>query len=336
MARRGASRPSGKVEHDLDQGLRELESLKVTPTEPTHLGNFESHIQTGAGEPVRPGDEPEPEGDELEAGAEGDEGGEDLDEGEGVEAGAEDLEDAEYAPDSDSPPESDEGLSPAQLWQRDRANMAARLENQERELQFLRASQQGQVAPAQPVNPLAEIPLPFSVTEADVQELMQGGPNAVTILNRALQLTAVATAQHTAGVLAQAYQQARQNETGAETTVSSFYRQNPDLADFPEVVQSQANQVWAEFPHAPDTTKLEETARRCRARLKGWGLSQPQAGKRKRGRPRKGAAAAADQGEERQPARRRPAFSEMGGRGGRGNGNARLSAKEKEMYELIP
>jgi hypothetical protein len=29
-------------------------------------------------------------------------------------------------------------------------------------------------------------------------------------------------------------------------------------------------------------------------------------------------------------------MAEMGGRGGRGNGSSRLSAKEKEMYELIP
>lgn len=323
------------LEHDLNEGLRELESLKVTPQEPNHLGNFDSHVQTGAGEPARPGDAPDPEGDEEELGAVADD--QDLDDGddEGVAAGGEDLEDADYAPDSDSPPESSERLSPAQQqWETDRANMAARLENQERELQFLRQSQGGQRA-GQPIdNPLATVPLPFTVTEADMQEIQQGGPNAAVIFNRALQLTAIATAQHTAQVLAHAYQQARANETGNETAVSSFYRANPDLADFPEVVQSQANQVWAEFPHAAEATKLEETARRCRARLKDWGLEKP--GAKKRGRPRKQRGASARDDDTRQGARRRPAMAEMGGRGGRGNGSSRLSAKEKEMYELIP
>jgi hypothetical protein len=321
-------------EHDLKTGLAELAAgLKQTATEPTHLGNFDSHVQTAAGEPARPGDEPEPE--ELEAGAEAGEETdlEDFDEEQGVEAGGEDLEDADTAPDSDSPPESDEALSPAQqLWETDRANMNARLENQERELQFLRQGQQAQ-APTPPVNPLAEIPLPFQVTEADVQELMQGGPNAVQILNRALQLTATATAQHTATVLSNAYTQARANETGSENAVQSFYQANPDLVDFPEVVQSQANAVWSEYPHAPNASKLEEVARRCRGRLKDWGLDKPRRGKPRGGK--KTAGAASKQGATT-TARMRPAMAEMGGRGSRGNGRSSLTAQEKEMYELIP
>lgn len=320
-------------EHDLEEGLRELEALKITPAEPTHLGNFEPHAQVRAGEPARPGDEQESQDDEIQA-PEGD-ADQDADAGEDttVEAGGEDLEDADTAPDSDSPPESEERISPAQRqWESDRANMAARLENQERELQFLRRAQQGP-SPAQPQNPLANVPLPFQVTEADIQELVQGGPNAVQILNRALQLTAVATAQHTAQVLAQAYQQARANETGAESAVQTFYRLNPDLLDFPEVVQSQANQVWAEFPHAFEETKLQEVARRCRERLKSWGLQQPRAKKRNTGKAARGAT---ERPQDRGTARRRPAMAEMGGRGGRRNGGLRLTAKEKEMYELIP
>lgn len=331
-------RPREGKEHDLDQGLRELAALTEAPPEPTHLGNFDSHVQTGAGEPARPGDKPDAdelaaaaeaaeEAGELEAGAE-----EELEDEAGRE---EELEDADHTRDSDSPPESRERLSPAQQqWQVDRANMNARLENQERELQFLRQGQRA--APAPPVeNPLASIPLPFQITEADVGELLQGGPNAVQIFTRALQLTATATAQHTAQVLSNAYVQARASETGSENAVQGFYQANPDLVDFPEVVQAQANAVWSEFPNAPNPSKLEEIARRCRSRLKDWGLDKPRKGKVARGKV-KGAAVATGGQEAAAGARRRPAMAEMGGRGSRGNGGSRLTAHEREMYELIP
>lgn len=330
-------RPRRVNEADLDESLRELESLKVTPREPTHLGNFENHVAHAADRQARSADDEDdrrgregvsehPDEDQL------DEGTLESEPDEVAAAGEEEgPEDAEDALDSDSPPESLGPASPAERrWERERSDMLARLENQDRELEFLRRAQvHGQ--PTQPQNPLAAVPLPFHVTEADLAELMQGGPNAVQLFNRALQLTATATAQHTAQVLANAYQEARANETGSETIVQAFYRENPDLTPYTEVVQAQANAVWAQLPHASAETKLAELSRRTRVRLKEWGFTDVQ---QRRSKPKRRAAGRAE--DEQEGRRRRPAVAEMGSRGSRGNGASRMTRQEREMYELIP
>lgn len=345
MAPRRASRraeESGETSNaDLDDLLHNPGS---GPSGPTHLGNFENHRlhsqSAGIGERDElkpPAEHPSDDREDLQAGEEseaGEEGDADL---EADEAGDDLSLDDGREPDSDSPPGVEGGLAALrQEYDAKIDRLLARFESQERELQFLR---QGAASTAQgptggQPHPLASVPLPFEVREEDVKVLMEGGPQAVQVLNRALQLTAASTAQHTAGVLARAYEQNEAAKSSGNDAVQQFYADNPDLRPYVEVLQAQANQIWQEMPYASTETKMRELGPRARERLRGLGISLPTRDKagRARSRQRRGAAREEDTG--RREGRIRPAHAEMGGRG-RANGSTRLTPLQREMYELI-
>lgn len=335
MAKRRGRTGSQAIDHSDEQALEELLATAPTGRIP---GNFENHFPGGvdAGtNPYRPesveaeherqtqaGEEDLPADEEIA----GDEDGPETE----AEAGDDEGADADVSVgDVDRPPQSATPSSP----QRSDVDLARELEAMRTELAFLRANQPGAPPPAgQPERSVDDVPLPFQLNEHDVQAILQGGPQAAAMLTRAFQLVAASTARHTAESLARAYNQNRQAEVTSERAVSAFFGAHPDLQPFAEVVQARANEVWAEFPNQPIAWRLEETARRTRQRLTQWGLTTP-AGRSRRATSGRGARSA-------QPAaagrRIRPAESEMGQSRPNGVSTKRLTAFEREMFELIP
>ncbi len=341
---RGQRRQAKQQQQTGDTTRPELEDLgsgPVTGHDPVHVGNFENHLLENQfpGQQAQADDTPEEEQDAAAASAEAgdqdfesDPEDEDPEDIEAAGAGEEDI-DGE-PPGSDSPPESDDDLA---TLRQNQERLLGRIEAQDRELEFLRRGagvpQAGQ--PAQQPQQPQEFQLPFDITEHDIAALTQGGPAAVQIFKRALQLTAQAVHQHTTGVLVNAYEQNESARAEGASTIEQFRAQNPDLMPFSEVLQGQANRIWAEMPHASTETKMRELNVRTRERLRQLGISTQATGRgTKRGKTASKRAAAHPTIPDSQRNRVRPAHAEMGGRG-KPNGAARLTPKQREMNELL-
>ncbi len=310
----------GQHTEDTKSGLEELAALVPDVKPPDTFGKFH-------GDPL----DDRFDGTSMQTDAEATSEDENEQE-EGLQASAEDAaqeeaageDEADGTDDSDGPSESEDDAA-AQLRQR-LDDQDKRIEAQQRELDaYRRPPNLAPTAEQAPIDPFADFNLPFNVSEADLAAINEGGEKGAALLSGALRLAAQAGARHGAKVMANAYVQDKHETLTAENFTKAFWNANQDLTPFADVVQTHTETVWREFPNAPLHMRMSEISRRARVRLKEMGVT---VGKPKRTRRPKGE----DEGETR---RIRPAGAEMsGGRGG--NGTARLTKDEKQMFELIP
>ena len=194
--------------------------------------------------------------------------------------------------------------------------LQTRIDALQRETEFLRRAQPPAPAPV-PADPrqLLHDALPFAVTETDLAAIAEGGAKGAEYLQNALRVAALSGADLAVRQVRRELSEGQGAASRDQAIRDLFWSQNGDLAEYPDIVQSQANAAWQERPNASASELVALTGERTRARLRQMGVN-----------PRRASQAA--------PARIRPARGDSGGRSG-GNGRGPANGVEREIFQLM-